>query len=61
MLMLKKYTGLIVNLVLMFLYLLRDRRWFMFYLIILLLILLNIHKNDGKDIVNNNIIKNDGK
>lgn len=59
--MLKKYTGLIVNLVLMFLYLLRDRRWFMFYLIILLLILLNIHKNDGKDIVNNNIIKNDGK
>lgn len=55
--MLKKYTGLIVNLVLMFLYLLRDRRGFMFYLIILLLILLNIHKNDGKDIVNNNIIK----
>ncbi len=53
MLMLKSIQDWLLNLVSMFLCSLTDHRWLMFYIIILLTVLLNVYKKDGRDSVVN--------
>ncbi len=58
--MLKSIRDWLLNLVPMFLCSLTDHRWVMFYLTILLLMLSNIYKIDGKNVSVNNTDRNDG-